>query len=533
VPSAAILRLAVTSHNREGLVSLRCWADLESVDLYEYQVEAAKRVVYELGGRALLADEVGLGKTIEAGLIMLELIMVRDTESILILTPASLVNQWYREFKEKFDLEFLRNPRGDQWRTATRILTSIDRAKREPRRTVLTNRSFDLLVVDEAHSLKNAATLNHRLVKGIESEQLLLLSATPLQNDLVELYNLGSLVRPDLFGTEGQFRRKYLIDKRTPRDVEKLKKLLSKVMIRNNRESVKLQFSERQAALLPIALSSAEQYLYDEVTQALRRQYWQKENSRSILPLLTLQREICSSTAALVGTLNNLSGPTLQGERERLARLADGVEEWSKAETLEALVPTIGQKVIVFTEFRATQQQLARRLQKEGIRVTTFHGGLTAEQKDAAQEEFRKETQVLISTECGGQGLNLQFCPNVVNYDLPWNPMRVEQRIGRVHRLGQKRRVRIYNLCARNTIEEHIVRLLDQKIDLFRRVVGNLDLILRQLERARSFEHTVLDIALTSRDASDMKLRFEELGRQLAGAARSVRSENVNTIDDD
>jgi len=146
-------------------------------------------------------------------------------------------------------------------------------------------------------------------------------------------------------------------------------------------------------------------------------------------------------------------------KRHHLYRLAHRVSGSSKVNTLASLVPTIGEKVIVFTEFLATQRYVARQLRREGIRVTLFHGGLSAEKKDAAQQEFRNRTQVLVSTECGGQGLNLQFCNNVVNYDLPWNPMRVEQRIGRVHRLGQNRRVRIYNLCARDTIEEYIIRL--------------------------------------------------------------------------
>ncbi|PZN08363.1 MAG: ATP-dependent helicase, partial [Bacillota bacterium] len=186
--------------------------------------------------------------------------------------------------------------------------------------------------------------------------------------------------------------------------------------------------------------------------------------------------------------------------------------------------PSVGQAVAGFTEFRATQDYLARRLRRAGIETVVYHGAMGAAERDAATARFRRGARVLISTECGGQGVNLQFCRNVVNYDLPWNPMRVEQRIGRVHRLGQQAEsVRVFNLYARRTIEEYILRLLDEKINLFRQVIGEIDLILRSLDREKSIEARIAEITLSSRDDAEMAARFERFGNELAAFMERVR----------
>lgn len=324
-------------------------------------------------------------------------------------------------------------------------------------------------MVDEAHKLKNHQTRNFGLVRDLHKHFLILISATPLQNDLNELYNLVSLVRPDLFGSYRIFARQFMVDKRTPKNPEQLRELLSRVMVRNRRRDLEIYFPRRHVSMIPLELSPDEAALYRSVTDAVRHEYRRRlDQKASILPLLTLQREVCSSSFALRDTLLRMESGWLGERMQHLFQLAWSIRDNRKALVVEDLLPRIDGKAIIFTEFRATQEYLARRLREQGFSVILFHGGLGPQEKAQAIEHFRRSHQVLVSTECGGQGLNLQFCRHIINYDLPWNPMRVEQRIGRVHRLGQTDDVQIYNLYARNTIEEHILWLLHTKIDLFR-----------------------------------------------------------------
>ena len=514
-------------------MALQCWAELR--ELWEragvrylgYQVEAARRVVEDLGGRAILADEVGLGKTIEAGLVTRELMARHGARNVLVLVPTPLVSQWAGEFREKFALNMTVNPRGAALQRAARAVMSIDLAKRDEQRRILQARPWDLVIVDEAHKLKNRNTQVHAFVRGLETRFLLLLSATPLQNDLTELYSLVSLVRPDLFGSYSEFWRNFLLDKRTPKDPEQLKQTLAQVMIRNRRAELELPFPAREVQLLALDPFPEERELYQAVLRAVREEYaGRRLYHGTVLPLLMLQREVCSSSHALRATLDRLAGS--EGWQAlawtRVRELARQVEENHKALVLERLVAELDEPVVVFTEFRATQDYLARRLRRAGIDTVVYHGAMSAAERDAARTRFRRGARVLVSTECGGQGLNLQFCRNVVNYDLPWNPMRVEQRIGRVHRLGQEAdSVRVFNLCARNTIEEYILRLLDEKINLFRQVIGEIDLILRSLEREKSIEARIAEITLTSRDDAEMAERFERFGNELAAFMQRVR----------
>lgn len=180
-------------------MTLQCWSQLQElwakagVTVLPYQIETAKKVIYEMNGRAILADEVGLGKTIEAGLVIKELIHRDLAKTVLVLTPTSLLSQWESELREKFALTFAINPEHN-WRHEPFIIASLDLVKREPRRSILAGRQWDLVIVDEAHHLKNRRTLNYQLVRDLQARRLLLISATPLQNDLTELYSLVSLV---------------------------------------------------------------------------------------------------------------------------------------------------------------------------------------------------------------------------------------------------------------------------------------------------------------------------------------------------
>jgi SNF2 family DNA or RNA helicase len=514
------------------LEQLRSLWQAQGVELLPYQVEAAERIVEDMDGHGILADEVGLGKTIEAGLVARELMCRGRCRSVLVLCPAPLCRQWQREMASKFGLPFCCDPRPHDWVHRELIVASIDAAKRSPARELLLAREWDLVVVDEAHKLKNRATQNHRLVAALRRRHLLLLSATPLQNDLTELYALVSLVRPGLFGSFHAFWREFLLDRRTPKDPAALRAVLAKVMVRHRRHDLGRELGEvlpaRQVVLLPLQLKPAERRLYDAVSGAVREEYWRRlEGEGTVLPLMTLQREVCSSAAAVRRTLYTIErSEWLGGDLEELRALADAVTEQAKAQVLQGLVAQIGERTLVFTEFRATQEYLAEQLGGLGVPVLLFHGEQAAWERERALRRFAAEPKaVLLSTECGGQGLNMQFCHHVVNYDLPWNPMKVEQRIGRVHRLGQEHDVYVYNLYAEKTVEEYLLRLLDDKINLFRQVIGELDVILRRLERGgrRSLESRVAEILWRARDERELAFRFEELGRELLWHRRLAR----------
>lgn len=519
-------------------MALRCLEELrllweaERVEFLPYQIEAAERVVDGMDGQGILADEVGLGKTIEAGLVARELMCRGRCRSVLILCPAPLCYQWRREMAQKFGLPFVCDPRPYDFAHKTLLIASIDGAKRAATRELLLGREWDLVVVDEAHKLKNRATQNHKLVASLRRKHLLLLSATPLQNDLTELYSLVSLVRPGIFGSFHAFWREFLLDRRTPKDPVALRNILATVMVRHRRQDLQGDLGEvlpaRQVTLLPLQLKPDERRLYDAVSGAVRDEYWRRmQGETTVLPLVMLQREVCSSAAAVRKTLYTIeSSAWLGGDLEELRALADAVQEQAKAQVLQGLVGQLGEQVIVFTEFRATQEYLADCLRHNGLPVILFHGEQAAWERARALRRFEEEPKgVLISTESGGQGLNLQFCHNVVNYDLPWNPMRVEQRIGRVHRLGQQHDVFIYNLYAEQTVEEHLLKLMDHKINLFRQVVGELDVILRRLEKGgrRSLESRVAEILWRTRDERELAFQFDELGRQFLWHQRLAR----------
>ncbi|MEX2355815.1 MAG: SNF2-related protein [Thermaerobacterales bacterium] len=511
-----------------GLSGFACRSQIEplwrraGVISYPHQIATARRVVEQMSGRAILADEVGLGKTIEAGLVTRELMARGQVKQFLVLTPASLIGQWQAELAEKFGLECLTDADDKDWCDADGIVISIDLAKREPYRERLAAQGYDLVIVDEAHRLKNRRTLNHHLVRDLNTPYLLLLSATPLQNDLTELYSLITLLHPRVFGSFESFWRRFLLDKRTPRDPAQLREILAGVMVRHRRQDLKLDLPERSVTLVPITLFPKEQALYAAVTKLVRSAFRRRDLfGGSILPLLTLQREVCSSAHALAETLERARVDDPQCDD--LLEMARSVVDHRKAWALAGLIPELDEKVIVFTEFVATQRFLMERLAASGYEAAGYHGQMSRAEKSESLRRFANSAGVLVSTECGGQGLNLQFCRTVINYDLPWNPMRVEQRIGRVHRLGQKAaRVRIYNLCASGTIEEHILRLLDEKIELFRQVVGELDVILRHLERRKSIEGQIAEITLSSATEREVSLRFDMLGAELINTRKRI-----------
>ncbi len=501
---------------------LECWPEVEpflaeGLQLHRYQIDSVLTVVNRLEGRAILADEVGLGKTIEAGLIIAELKAKKLVNHVLILVPAGLVSQWVHELKNKFGWRTWNSAREKGWLW----VFSIDKAKKPPLYQQLQYVNWDLVIVDEAHHLKHTETLNYRLVEGLKSRFLVLLTATPMENELNELYTLVNLVKPGLFGSYLRFYRQFILEKRTPKNARGLKKLLAKVMVRNRRQEIGLELPPREVTLLPIVLSKNERRLYDSLTRALKEEYRHRlQGNQTILPLITLQRELCSSPQALIPTLERSSW--LGSGQEEFIKLAGSITLTSKIRALINLIRIRSGHVLVFTEYRETQKALVNALGEADIAAQMFHGGLSQKDRDTMITWFREGDHVLVSTEAGGQGLNLQFCHQLINFDLPWNPMRIEQRIGRVHRMGQKYPVEIYNLFTMDTIEENILHLLHEKIDLFRHVIGELDVILRHLERRGTLEKRLLDIFFWEDDRTVIEERMDALGEEFMAARRRM-----------
>ena len=513
-------RLLIEDHCRER------WRQVGLVP-YPYQLATCRRVIGDMHGRAILADEVGLGKTIEAGMILKEYMLRRLVRRALILAPASLTWQWYWELKEKFGITAALQRSEYDWERCAVVIASLDTAKRPPHCDIILGLEYDLLIVDEAHKLKNARTANWRLVSQIRRRYCLLLTATPVQNDLRELYNLVTLLWPGTLGTYRQFQQRFMLDKRTPRDTGTLRAILRTCLIRNRRGPHTIEFPPRRVHALPVELSPPERQFYDAVTGFLREEY-RRRGQAGILPLITLQRELVSSVPAALETLLVLLQRAQDtDDKARLSELLDLGESLasvsSKCDRLLELIGETGEQVIVFTEFRATQQYLLWRLEQAGIPALGFDGSMSASKKEWTRQLFRHRAQVLVSTEAGGEGLNFQFCRRVVNYDLPWNPMRLEQRIGRVHRLGQTREVHIHNLATRDTIEEYILYLLHEKLNMFQAVLGDVDAVLARLSMDRSFEQAIADIVLDSASPDEAKARLDSLAAQVDAARDAGR----------
>ncbi|MEK5325014.1 DEAD/DEAH box helicase [Aeribacillus sp. FSL M8-0254] len=508
----------------EGLVAP---LHLDHVTPLPHQLEVAQTVVEKLNGKAILADEVGLGKTIEAGLILKEYMIRGLVKKVLILVPASLVSQWVRELNEKFYIPAVEQKKSYVWEQCDVVVSSLDTAKKSPHKEIIHGLDYDMVIIDEAHKLKNNKTKNYEFVQNLKKKFCLLLTATPIQNRIEEIFNLVSLLKPGHLGNEQLFHDMFKKKGRNIRDDEHLRELVNKVMIRNRRIDTGIEWSKRHVETIWIQFSKAEKALYDAISQ-IRSSFSIPTSSFSIL---TLQREACSSREAVYITLKKMldkkdEAPQLPEKIIRnLMGYIDQVTKNSKAEKTVELIQNINDKVIIFTEYRATQLYLQWFLKQHGITSVPFRGGFKRGKKDWMKDLFKNRAQVLIATEAGGEGINLQFCNHIINYDLPWNPMRLEQRIGRIHRLGQERDVFIYNMATKNTVEEHILKLLYEKINLFERVIGELDSILAKLDLRNIHEH-IEDIMIQSSSEGEMKIKMENLAAILNFGEQLQQAEN-------
>jgi SNF2 family DNA or RNA helicase len=518
----------------QNFEDLLCLPSLNGVDSYIYQQETVRRVLRHFKGRALLADEVGLGKTIEACLVLKEYWVRGLVKKALILTPPNLVSQWRGELSEKFGLpsatpeggEFRRNPQ-QFWLDEPIVVASIAMARSEANAPAVAAAPWDMVIVDEAHCLKSRTTANWRLVDSLHKKFILMLTATPVENNLLELYNLITLLKPGLLSTEAEFKSRYVTPgkPKVPKNPSRLRELLNDVMIRNTRAAADVQLPRRIAASVIVPPTDAEAQLYDMVSRFVAARYKPAQSywgRRQALDLL--QRQAGSSPQALARSLSrSANGDSSRADRrelETILELASSIDSGAKAARLAHMLAARPGKVVVFTEFIPTLEHLARTCESAGIHYSLFSGDLSRAEKDAAIARFRDHALVLLSTGAGGEGRNLQFADTIVNYDLPWNPMRIEQRVGRVHRIGQDHDVFVFNFCQQATVEEHLLRVLHDKVNMFELVVGEMDAILGTLDDDRDFAEIVMDLWLAGRETGAVEQSFDDLARRLLEAKK-------------
>lgn len=535
--------------------------DHNTIKEFPYQIRVAEQALRRpMSGRAILADEVGLGKTIEAGIILKELAVRGLARRIIILTPAALVEQWQGELESKFFERFEMPEHHRDWHHTPKAIASHSRARQPKHEQAILLQKWDLLIVDEAHKAKNHRTALHQLLQKIERNFTLLLTATPLQNDLRELYNLVTLIRPGQLGTWRQFRSRYVKrgDKRQVSNPEALRELTADVMIRTRRSSVidAVDLPRRILQRPRVDLTEEEAAIYRETVQFLRELYRdgfhkptavEKAEDRTrkkrrtgkgvhALERIRLCRRLCSSSVALANSLDKVATgelvlPEFRRRARELAAEARSVRDHAKLAVLTDLLDHTTDRVIVFSEHLPTVRLIVDQVRKMGRPALEFSGQVPRSTRSRRLAEFkRKGGAVFIATRAGTEGLNLQFCNKMVNYELPWNPMIVEQRIGRIHRIGQDRECYIINLAASGTIEERVLELLDQKIRLFELVVGELDIILGDLGGAEELEKRLVDAWLEADNDAALDQSLEEIGRAIEKSRDSgLRQEKANS----
>lgn len=613
------------------------------VDLMPHQVFVAHRVADDYPHRFMLCDEVGLGKTIEAGILIKELRARGQAARVLVLVPAGLQRQWQFELKTKFNETFaiynsstLRHlsqnvDATSPWTEHPSVIVSHSWASHtEQRRHEIASVPWDMVIVDEAHHArsrrsgqKTTYTNLYRLVAGLIAtpeaarRAVLLLTASPMQLDRQELYSMVEMLNPTLFTSEKDFtshledlgalnaavrgleergvpadkvergeledilaaslgmsaeRARVLVHKNQDKPLRlaealKTKHRLSEVLIRN-RKVVVGGFQPRRAVRWEVELSALERRAHDLAEQLVGRGLAAADEIRGSqgavvgFQMVILQKLLASSSRALLRSLRrrreSLAAPDRgasrsaadlelrlaednaaeeiagaasapwesRAEMDELIAALEAIDVDSKAMVLRRNLVTLflesaqrgdhDPKVLIFTEFRETQSMLADLL-SEIAEVSVFHGQQSPQEKDRAVETFRSQTgpQVLVSTEAGGEGRNFQFCHVVVNYDLPWNPMKVEQRIGRVDRIGQQHPVLVFNFHVAGTIEGRILDVLERRIKLFEQAVGGLDPILGEAEA---------DIKRALRAAEeDRESMLERVGARLEEEIRAAR----------
>jgi superfamily II DNA or RNA helicase len=584
------------------------------VDLNPHQVDAALFAIRSpLSKGVILADEVGLGKTIEAGLVLSQRWAERRRR-LLIVVPATLRKQWQQELLEKFALPSVileartygaarraGNPNPFEPSDQVVICSYHFAAARSVEVQAV---RWDLVVIDEAHRLRNIYKRTNKIASavagGVGASPKILMTGTPLQNSLMELYGLVSVVDPQVFGDLFSFREQFLKSGSEAGRNHDLKERLKAVCIRTLRRQVLeyIRFTQRIPLTQDFLPSDEEQRLYDLVSSYLQRDvlFALPARQRSLLTLV-LRKLLASSTFAIAGTIHSLvrrlrakdadetaldeedfeaideltdewdgedqAGFDLQHspdllrkeleELQRYAGLADAIRRNSKGDALLSVLGTAmakaealgaARKAVIFTESRRTQRYLFELLSQAGYAgqlvlingtnsdpgskaiyeawlerhrgTDAVSGSRSADTKAAIVEEFRDRATLLIATESAAEGVNLQFCSLVVNYDLPWNPQRVEQRIGRCHRYGQQHDVVVVNfLNGGNAADQRVFQLLSQKFRLFEGVFGASDEVLGALESGVDLEKRIAQVYQECRTPEEIQAAFDRLQAEL------------------
>jgi SNF2 family DNA or RNA helicase len=503
----------------------------DKVKLLDHQLTAAHRAITSMGRGTLFADEVGLGKTIEIGMVLKEMDLRETRDSFLVLTPAQLANQWQRELQEKFGLDFVCNydDEFDGFASHDKIVASVDTAKSDRYIDDVLRRQWDVVVLDEAHYVRNEDTQRYSLLERIEYQEAFFATATPIQNDVTDLYNIVNLIRPGLLGSRREFKDRYVVDGdgTKVKNADELQRKLNRVMIRNRREETDIDFTNRKVRTNAFDPTDDEKALYNAVTDYVRSNY-SSEDAKHLV-LLLLQKEVVSSPSAVLSTIDKWlrgegSATISASEKEQLREIKDVAESIStttKQERLQSVVETIHDqlettRVVVFTQFRSTQDEIAASARELNQPVHLVNGDFSSNEKDAVVADFEREGGVLVATDSISEGRNMQFCNVIVNYDLPWNPMKVEQRIGRIDRIGQDREAHVFNLALADTVEEYVLDKLYEKVNLFTQSIGGLREILSRMEKSGSdFEREVFERLRTADDRAELENNFEEMAVDL------------------
>lgn len=486
----------------DQLISLEA---LPYVEKLPHQKDAALRVLKQMRGRALLADEVGLGKTIEAGIILKELILRRLVQRILIFCPVQLQGQWQSELYEKFDELFLVMDRDIgtslAWR-CPRLIASYDIARQRFHVEEMLRHRYDLVVLDEAHWLNdrdNGRVL--RVMKNLQKKYFLLLSATPMHNSLDELYNIITLLRPGHFSDLETFRQEFVDPNNPTRPLhtDVLRGYLHAVMVRNRRTEVHLDhpFPARRVQTITLPPDPAGFNFYQDFRQFYQEHLASIGNRRFLLRMSELVERFCSSADAFQAPLNRLRDDPFI--RKNLSRdFAHQLHTFGstypdaltrpKVVAMERGVRSLidqGRKVLVFSQFNETAGYLYQHMQGTNLADLCLYYN----ENDPLDVRFHKleifrdrQAGALFCPGEASEGLNLQFASAMINFDLPWDPMKLEQRIGRIQRMGSPHReVLIVNLVLAGTIEEDIWRVCQDKLAMIEDVVGQLEQILGSL----------------------------------------------------
>ena len=600
-----------------------------AVDINPHQVEAALFAFKSpLSKGVVLADEVGLGKTIEAGLVIGQY-WASGKRNIIIVCPAALRKQWSAELTDKFGLPNIivdsRNYRQVGFGKRCIVICSYNFVARY--KVDILRQGFELAVVDEAHKLRNvyrsSAKTAIAVSDALSGSKKLLLTATPFQNSLMELYGLVSIINPHLFGSEKSFRAKYGKGDELPDLRRRIAPLFTRTLRRDVREYI--NYTNRHALTQKFQATDNEQQLYNELSEFLRRDdIYSVPTQQRRLTTMIIRKILASSTYALIFTLTHiqqrlqrmlknlqvellnpeelvdiaaeetelyepdelLEEDIVEGEEEvnpvklkaeiaqidRFIEMARGIDHDSKSDALlKALAKAFKQqaeegaprKAIIFTESTRTQAYLVNFLEAHGYagRLVIFNGRAsdpqttdiynrwcryhpdrvsgvkTADRRAAVVDYFEHQADIMIATEAAAEGLNLQFCSLVVNYDLPWNPQRIEQRIGRCHRYGQKYDVVVVNFInTRNFADVRVFNLLSDKFHLFDDVFGASDEVLGRVDSI-DIENRIYEIYQQCRTEAEIKAAFNRLQADMQDVIDermdSVRHEVLENFDID